>query len=1436
MPRSNNKKPEQKQTGNTSKKNTSDKNQPDFPVVGIGASAGGLNAFKTFFSHMPANSNMAFVLVPHLDPDHQSLMVELLNKHTSMPVCEVTDKMQVESNHVYIIPPGRYLKIHNYKLQLTQPPEKRGAETAIDNFLRSLAQDQEECAIGIILSGTGSHGTIGLQTIKASGGMAMVQDPDTAEYDSMPQNAIDTGCIDYILPPEDMPEVLIKYAQHAYVRGDWKPDELLESEQDQLNHILALLRARIKYDFRCYRKNMLLRRIQRRMGLNHIERLTDYLELLRNNADELDHLYHDLLISVTGFFRDAEAYQVLQQLVIPQLVERCDADSPVRVWVPGCATGEEAYSIAILLIEQFEAMQKPPAIKIYATDIDENALEFARQGIYSESITADISSKRLARFFTPTESHYQVRKQLRESVVFAAQNLISDAPFSKLDLISCRNLLIYLDPDVQRKVISLFHFALNEDGFLFLGSSETVGRQVDMFETVSKKWRLFRRIGPTRRDMINFPIVSSYKRRGLLQPLTDIDHNRDINFAELTQRQLLQDYGPASALINRKYEILYFYGATGDYLEPPTGEPTRDLIAMARQGLRTKLRAACHKAIQYNQPVTDNSARVKSNADWLPCSITVKPIVDSKQAEGLLLVTFQKQQHAVQAEHVKPEHNIEAESSLVNQLEYELKSTREDLQSTIEEMESSNEELKASNEEIMSMNEELQSSNEELETSKEELQSLNEELSTVNNQLQDKVEQLDQVHNDMINLFNSTNIATLFLDTELRIKQFTPATGKLLRLISNDAGRAINTFATDFTGADLLEDARCVLEKLIPVEKEIHTTDGHYYLRRIQPYRTPDNRIEGVVITFVDITQRVKSEAQSRRLATVMRDSNDAITVQDLDGNFMAWNHGAEQIYGYSESEALKMNVRLLIPEDMQDKGLEYLRLATEGKVIKSFDSQRLSKYGKTLYLWVTVTPLYDESGKPVAIATTERDVRERKQIDNLRAHSERLLNIVENLPAGAVYVSSGNLVMNREAERLTGYKRNDLQSLEQWFSKLYGERAGKFRRLYENILRKGCTRTTAATPIICKNGDRRYIEFACYCYNNDEVWLMHDVTERHQYEDELKKSEERLRAIMDNAAESIIVINENGIITNFNAASEKLFGYETDEIIGQNVNLLMPSPYREQHNTYLADFRKTGKTLYGSKKRELPGQHKDGHVFPLELTIAAIDHLGLFCGIIRDLSEQKALEKEVADICTLEQERIGQDIHDGLGQQLTGLGMMISSLKRELARENIPQSEKLDEIISYLQKAAEDSRLLSRGLAPMSIETLGLEDAIRMLANDTRKTTGINCTFESPQPVNISDSTITIQIYRIIQEAVNNAVKHANAKNIRIKLKNTDYFELSVCDDGKGFEITDETIKNNLGLRVMRYRAGIVGCNLHFSTGPTGTLVNCKHLYGKIH
>lgn len=1415
--------------------------QQTCPVVGICASAGGLSAFKAFLGRLPVDSDMAFVLVPHLDPAHQSLMVELLSRQTEMPVCEITDHMQVLPNHVYIIPPAKYLVIKNSILQLENPPKKKKIETAIDYFLRSLAIDLEERAIGIILSGTSSHGTSGLQAIKASGGMTMAQSPDSAEYDSMPQNAIDSGIVDYILVPEDMPATIIKYVQHAYVSGIWQPPSSEHNEVKQLNKILKLLRVQTSYDFRHYRKNMIKRRVMRRLGVNHIENLVDYADLLSKSSREGRQLLRDLLIGVTFFFREPKAFRELEKTVIARWLEQDNCDEPIRIWVPGCATGEEAYSIAILLIENFSEAQQPLRFQIFATDIDEEALDIARHGIYPISTASDISAERLSRFFNiQPDGRYQVNKQLRESIVFANQNLINDAPFSRLDMISCRNLLIYLETELQQKVITLFHFALNSDGYLLLGSSETVGRHLDLFQTVSKKWRIFRRIGPVRRDNVDFPITSLSDRRGQILPEVKSTIARDINFAELTQRQLLDDYTPAAVLINRKYEVLYFQGATGSFLEAPTGEPTRDLMALARQGLKTRLRAACYKAIREESSVTDHSPKLRVNDSWLHCSVTVKPLMEPKQAEGLLLVTFQlQQQTASDIPSTTTENSSQVESALVRQLEYELKVTREDLQSSIEDMNSSNEELKASNEEIMSMNEELQSANEELETSKEELQSLNEELTTVNSQLQDKLEELDKSHNDMTNLLNSSDIATLFLDIQLAIRQFTPSTGKLLGLISSDIGRLISTFATEFTGCSLQDDAHEVLDKLVPVETLINTADNCFYLRRVLPYRTSDNHINGLVVTFIDVTQRYKSDEQMRRMATVLHDSSDAISVVGFDGNIIAWNRGAEALYGYSEAQALKMNIRDLIPAQELAEEQQFLQRIENGEFIDSFDSTRVNKDGRRINVWVTTTPLYDKNGKPVSVATTERDISERRILDKLRVQTDRLMRMVEHLPAGAVYREGDNLIMNKAAEEITGYERDELSTVDVWFKRLYGEQADEKQRMYNQSRDAWFPETIHPIAHTRKNGERRYVEYAGYRFDDHEVWILHDVTQQQQFEAEIMDREQRLRAVMDNAAEAIIVIGQDGLVTDFNTSAVTLFGYSADEVVGHNVSMLMPSPYRESHDDYIANYLKKEKKgpTFINLPRELPGLRKDGDSFPLHLTVTEVASLGIFVGILRDLSEQKILEREVAEISTVEKERIGRELHDGLGQQLTGLSLIVSSIRQKYKNQGTTDIVgELDEVIKQLQLAIKDTRNISRGLVPISVSADGLVDALKLLVEDVNNM-GVECHLQiNEDEQHYSDRTSAMQIYRVIQEAVNNALKHANAKRIDIHLGSIhSSCRFYISDNGCGFNVEKQS--NGMGTRIMVYRAGIIGCELDIESTPgTGTTVSCNQTaIGKI-
>ncbi|MGH6895388.1 MAG: chemotaxis protein CheB [Geminicoccaceae bacterium] len=819
----------------------------EFPIVGIGSSAGGLEALEKLFGAMPPDSGLGFVVVAHLDPTQESHLSELLSRDTKMPVVEVGERTAVEPGHVYVIAPDRYLTLKDGVLHPSEPGEPRGQRRAIDVFLRSLAEDQGERAIGIVLSGTGTDGTQGLRAIKAEGGIALAQDPETADFGGMPQSAIATGGADLVLAPEKMAEALLDLVRHPYLRRPAEVEKPPEID-GHLTAVLSLVRAGTKQDFRCYKRTTLLRRIHRRMGLRQIVGLDDYIERLRDDPGELAALARDLTITVSGFFRDPEAWKVLDQKVIAPLVAERPADAAIRVWVPGCATGEEAYSIAMLVVERAEAVQKSFDLKIFATDVSEHVLPVARAGLYPASIAQDISRERLERFFDREDDSYRIKRELGDAITLAPQNLMQDPPFSRLDVISCRNLLIYLEPEIQKKLLGLFHFALREGGHLFLGPAETAAAQGSLFQPISKKWRIYLRLGPTRHDVTQFP---------LLGPRQDPNEAASAPPAEprarastLFERALLEQYAPAAVLIDHRFNVPEFHGPTGDYLQQPGGEPTSNLLALARDGLQAPLRAAVQKAIHDDQEVTVD-VRVRRGGSLHPVRLVVRPL-RPPAAAGMLAVSFLEREPVPQGNPT----TAAAERLSPSQLEAELNATREELRLFAEQMETSNEELQASNEEIRSINEELQASNEELETSKEELQSLNEELHTVNSQLQAKVQELETRTNDLNNLLNSTEIATLFLDANLRIRWFTPAMKGLLDFMPADIGRPVSHFAQRFLGGDLAEDAKEVLERLVPRMSEVAGDSDRAYLRNTLPYRTEDNRIAGVVVTFTEITER----------------------------------------------------------------------------------------------------------------------------------------------------------------------------------------------------------------------------------------------------------------------------------------------------------------------------------------------------------------------------------------------------------------------------------------------------------------------------------------------------------------------------------------------------------------------------------------------------
>jgi two-component system CheB/CheR fusion protein len=969
-----------------------------FPIVGIGASAGGLAAFEAFFSGMPADvePGMAFVLVQHLAPDHKSILVELIRRYTRMQVFEVSDGMKVEINCTYIIPPNCDMAFLNGTLQLLEPVSPRGQRLPIDFFFRSLAADQHERAIGIVLSGTGSDGTQGLRAIKGEGGMAMVQTPDSAEYDGMPRSAIATGLVDFELPAKQMATELMRYAVHAFGKPSSSDSVAAPKTESAFKKVFVLLRAQTRHDFSQYKPSTIHRRIERRMAVNQIEALEGYVKYLQQTPSEVEALFRDLLIGVTNFFRDADAFAALEAEGIPKLFENKEPGALIRVWCPGCSTGEEAYSIAILLQERLDVLKVGSTVQVFATDIDSRAIATARAGQYPASIALDITPARLARFFSAGAqgTGYRIHKSIRDMLVFSEQNVIKDPPFSKLDLISCRNLLIYLGADLQKKLIPLFHYALNPGGFLFLGTSETTGEFNDLFSALSRKAKLYQRktepvslqrlalghFGPPITVPDSMPVAGGPKNDGAKRP----------PLRELTEQALLQQLAVVGALVNEKGDILYLHGRSGMYLEPAAGEAgVNNILNMARDGLRKALTVSLHKAATMHRTMREPRLSVKTNGHHTLVNLSVSPVGPGRDAPGeqslyLVLLEELSGQDATKPG-LAPARTATTpaadESDATDQnLKQELAAKEEYLQSTIEELETSTEELKSSNEEMQSVNEELQSTNEEMETSKEELQSLNEELATVNAELQTKVLDLSRANNDMNNLLSGTGIGTVFVDHQLRILRFTPAASTIINLIASDVGRPIGHILPNLKGYDrLVADTRSVLATLVPKAVDVQTTEGHWYTLRIQPYRTTDNVIEGAVISFIDIAEIVQArQALAKandmlRLAVVLRDASDAITVQDLTGHIIAWNPGAVRLYGWSEAQALQMNVRHRIPAGLQDQALADVHQLSQAGVLEPCLTQRLANDGRLIEISLTSTALIDEAGKMYAIATTER-------------------------------------------------------------------------------------------------------------------------------------------------------------------------------------------------------------------------------------------------------------------------------------------------------------------------------------------------------------------------------------------------------------------------------------------------------------------------------
>jgi len=911
-----------------------------FPIVGIGASAGGLEAFEQFFGHLPEKSGMAYVVIQHLDPTKKGILPELLQRVTKMNVFQVKDRMTVKPDCLYVIPPNKSMSILNGVLHLFDPIEERGLRLPINFFLSSLAEDQKENAIGIILSGMGSDGSEGVRDIKGRNGTVLVQDPGTAKFDSMPRNAISSVAVDIVAPATELPIKLLSLLKHSNLTPTSRDEE--PQLQSALEKILILLRHHTGNDFSLYKRNTIYRRVERRMHVHKIEKIQFYVKFLQENPKEIDILFKELLIGVTNFFRDTAVWEILKNTILPALITKQSDDTVLRAWIPGCSTGEEAFSLAIVFKEVVEKLNPHGniSLQIFATDLDNDAIDTARKGVFTSAIKSEVSPLRLNRFFTSIERGYRINTEIREMIVFAQHNIIMHPPFSKIHLLSCRNLLIYLDSELQKNLISLFYYSINPAGILILGSAETLGSQASLFVPIDSKLKIYKRsstiLSP---ELYDFPSSFSKTQPAPMEKL--IPDKSTQNLQTLADQLLLQSFSPPGVLVNENGDILYISGRTGKYLEPSVGKANLNIFAMLREGLRNDLPIAFRKALKTNDPIQMHHVKVETNDGFNVINVTIQRIDKPQPLAGMIMIIFTEIPVIRKLTSPKVIGN-KSENTDQSRMEFELRMAREQQQNMLEEMQTSQEELKSSNEELQSTNEELQSTNEELTTSKEEMQSMNEELQTVNAELQSKVDEFSRVNNDMKNLLNSTDIATLFLDKNLNIRRFTNEATKIFKLIKGDVGRPFTDLVTDLIYPELSADAIEVLRSLVLIEKQIPSKDGRWFSIRVMPYRTYDDRIDGLVITFInhtDIKQvEIKLHKTEHLHKLLLSASSDIIIRLSSDLKIMEFNPIAEHYFGKTATEMMEKSfIDQFIPEQM--------RLKTEKELTALLKKGILSNY-----------------------------------------------------------------------------------------------------------------------------------------------------------------------------------------------------------------------------------------------------------------------------------------------------------------------------------------------------------------------------------------------------------------------------------------------------------------------------------------------------------
>ncbi|RJQ55033.1 MAG: PAS domain-containing protein [Nitrospiraceae bacterium] len=972
---------------------TKDRNiKPSF-IAGIGASAGGLEAIEEFFSNMPCDSGLSFVVIQHLPAGHKSVIDSIIKKYTKMKSVQIRDGMKLEPDCIYFSPPDTDVAVMNGTLYLMEPTAGPGAKLPINFFFRSLAESQGEKAICIVLSGTGTDGTSGLKAVKDAGGIVMVQDIKQAKFSGMPESAISTGIADYVLPVKKMPGTLLKYVRQFHTIRETRLVADDEEFNNYLKKILVLIRSRTGHSFSGYKQQSIRRRTERRMVIQQIAKIEAYYDYIQKNPLEIDALFKDLIIRMTGFFRDSEAFDSLKGRIINNILKKKEPGSTIRAWVAGCSTGEEAYSLAMVFAEAMAEAGRHFNIQIFATDIDEDSIRYARAGAYPFSIAADVSTERLSRFFEKKDSAYKVKTKLREMIIFAVHSLVKDPSFSRLDIISCRNLLIYLDSELQQKILQLFHYALGEDGLLFLGSSETTRKFAGLFSPIDKKWSLYKHkaAAPGYSSALSDAALKNLSGPEVSGTLRTDRGNTGSDMERLIERKLLEGYVPACVVINKIRDIIYFKGDIGKYLELPSGRADFNILKMARKDLRHEVRTMIYQAVKEQKRIVHKGVRIMANKGYEDINIIVEPVSETEPLQGHITVYFEEASRTLRESSIASKRTPgKKKASSPSGLEDKLRFMEMSLEAVTEELEKCNNDLILKSEEMRGVNEELQSANEELQTSREELQSTNEELLSVNTQLQEKIEEITQSNNDLSNLFSSTDVGTIFLDINLCIRRFTPSATRLFNLKETDIGRPLHHFSTNILYSDLIRDALDLLETLTVKETEVQTRDGEWYIMRIIPYRTLENVVDGVVITFVDITKMKKAEIATTKAhefsRTVLNSINDAISIIDIN-NFLIvdCNEAFLKSLHVLKKDVIGKTCHEVTHRCM-DRGVcegpEHMCPITEtvetGKHAVA-EHIHYKKDGKKIYVEVSASPIRNEKGDVVQVVHIARDITERK-------------------------------------------------------------------------------------------------------------------------------------------------------------------------------------------------------------------------------------------------------------------------------------------------------------------------------------------------------------------------------------------------------------------------------------------------------------------------